>query len=162
MILARSDQSQPTHRCQHPTHPFTPRVVLFDTPQIDNEMKSVPHNTAGLTAFYQIAVAEEAKRETMEAANKVVDTQTGNTALHLAAKSDDVASAKQLLLDGADPDKVNDDAMTALMVRLSIGRAEAAPDPARGLAHTIAHAHFSHHHLLCFSVGGKEGSRGSR
>ena len=40
--------------------------MLSHTPQIDNEMKSVPHNTAGLTAFYQVAVAEEAKRETME------------------------------------------------------------------------------------------------
>ena len=161
MILARSDQSQPTHRYQHPTHPFAPRVVLFNTPQIDNEMKSVPHNTAGLTAFYQIAVTEEAKRDTTEAANKAVD-KTGNTALHVAAKTDDVASAKQLLLDGADPDKINDDSMTALMVRLSIELAEAAPDPARCLAHTIAHVHFSHHHPLCFSVGGKEGSRGSR
>lgn len=91
--------------------------MLSHTPQIDNEMKSVPHTTAGLTAFYQVAVSEEAKRESTEAANKVVD-KAGNTGLHIAAKTNNAASCSQLLADGADPDKTNDDAMTPLMVRL--------------------------------------------
>lgn len=93
--------------------------------RIDNEMKSVPHTDQGLAQFYQIAVQEQGRREVKEAANKAVD-KTGNTGLHVAVKTDDAASAKKLLSEGADPNKINDDGMTPMMMAARRGRLEVA------------------------------------